>query len=419
MRDVHSDEVRAPALRFEGFEGEWERMTIGDVFNERVESFPEGELLSVTTSSGIKRFSEVGRHDTSNADKSKYRRVEIGDIAYNSMRMWQGASGRSPYLGIVSPAYTVLAPKEGVCTGFFARLFKNEGMIQTFEKNSQGLTSDTWNLKFPALSRIGVSVPVVEEQKTISGVFDHVERMISSATGRVQSLTSLKKTMLVKMFPQGTASTPEVRFEGFEGDWERAEFGNIFTHLPTNTLSRGDLTPSGDGVLNVHYGDVLVKFGNVLDVSGGGVPAISNVDAEKRLSPASFLQDGDVVIADTAEDDSVGKVTEILGVGSGKVVSGLHTYACRPLIDLAPGFLGQTLNSHHFHTQVVLKSQGSKVTSINKPALSTTEVLYPSLPEQQAIGSYFRSLDALIDAEQKKLDTLRNLKSALLTQMFV
>ena len=140
------------------------------------------------------------------------------------MRMWQGASGRSPYLGIVSPAYTVLAPKEGVCTGFFARLFKNEGMIQTFEKNSQGLTSDTWNLKFPALSRIGVSVPVVEEQKTISGVFDHVERMISSATGRVQSLTSLKKTMLVKMFPQGTASTPEVRFEGFEGSAQNVYF---------------------------------------------------------------------------------------------------------------------------------------------------------------------------------------------------
>lgn len=416
---VRSDNRRVPALRLEGFEGEWERMTIGDVFDERVEAFPEGELLSVTTSSGIKKFSEVGRHDTSNVDKSKYRRVEIGDIAYNSMRMWQGASGRSPYLGIVSPAYTVLAPKEGVCTGFFARLFKNEGMIQTFEKNSQGLTSDTWSLKYPALSRIEVSVPVAAEQKAISEVFDHVELMISSTTDRVLSLTSLKKTMLVKMFPQGAASTPEVRFEGFEGDWERAEFGDIFTHLSTNTLSRGDLTPSGDGVLNVHYGDVLVKFGNVLDVGGGGVPAISNVGAVNRLPPESFLRDGDVVIADTAEDDSVGKATEISGVGSRQIVSGLHTYACRPLIDFAPGFLGQTLNSHHFHTQVVLKSQGSKVSSINKPALSTTEVVYPSLPEQQAIGAYFRSLDALIDAEQKKLDTLRNLKSALLTQMFV
>ncbi len=87
---------------------------MGECFSERVESMPDGELISVTINDGIKKFSELGRHDNSNDNKSKYKKVCVGDIAYNSMRMWQGASGYSPYEGIVSPAYTVLSPNAGV-----------------------------------------------------------------------------------------------------------------------------------------------------------------------------------------------------------------------------------------------------------------------------------------------------------------
>lgn len=101
------DGATVPEIRFSEFQGDWEERTLGSCFDERLESLPDGELLSVTIGSGIKKFSELDRHDNSNTDKSKYKRVCIGDIAYNSMRMWQGASGRSPYEGIVSPAYTV------------------------------------------------------------------------------------------------------------------------------------------------------------------------------------------------------------------------------------------------------------------------------------------------------------------------
>lgn len=104
------DGATVPEIRFSEFQGDWEERTLGSCFDERLESLPDGELLSVTIGSGIKKFSELDRHDNSNTDKSKYKRVCIGDIAYNSMRMWQGASGRSPYEGIVSPAYTVVKP---------------------------------------------------------------------------------------------------------------------------------------------------------------------------------------------------------------------------------------------------------------------------------------------------------------------
>ena len=122
----------------------------------------------------------MGRFDTKPDDLSKYKKVEVGDIAYNSMRMWQGASGYSPYSGILSPAYTVITPKAGVYSLFFSYLLKRPEMIHLFEINSQGLTSDTWNLKFPAFSKIEASAPTnIEEQRLISNLFVILDNLIT------------------------------------------------------------------------------------------------------------------------------------------------------------------------------------------------------------------------------------------------
>ena len=171
-----------PKLRFKEFvdAGDWEQRKLGDCFTERVESMPEGELISVTINDGIKKFSEIGRHDNSNDDKSKYKKVCIGDIAYNSMRMWQGASGYSPYEGIVSPAYTVLSPNLGINSKCLAYQFKMPEMIHTFQVNSQGITSDNWNLKYPAFSQIEIFVSKYErEQAQIAEYFEKLDNLIT------------------------------------------------------------------------------------------------------------------------------------------------------------------------------------------------------------------------------------------------
>jgi type I restriction enzyme, S subunit len=141
---------------------------------------PDGELISVTINDRIKKFSELGRHDNSNDDKSKYKKVCVGDIAYNSMRMWQGASGYSPYEGIVSPAYTVLSPKDGVFSKCIAYQFKLPQMIHIFQINSQGITSDNWNLKYPALSEIEIYISAsLQEQKKIAEFFTNLDHLIT------------------------------------------------------------------------------------------------------------------------------------------------------------------------------------------------------------------------------------------------
>lgn len=195
------DGATVPGIRFSEFQEDWEERTLGSCFDERLESLPDGELLSVTIGSGIKKFSELDRHDNSNTDKSKYKRVCIGDIAYNSMRMWQGASGRSPYEGIVSPAYTVVKPIGDIDTQFFAYMFKKKEIIHLFEINSQGLTSDTWNLKYPAFSKIVVKVPRnVEEQSRIARFLLELDELISCTEQEIEITKRMKKGCLQKMF---------------------------------------------------------------------------------------------------------------------------------------------------------------------------------------------------------------------------
>lgn len=192
-----------PKVRFKGFKGEWKKVKLGNIFCERNESNINGEMLSVTQRNGIIKASENGRFDNSNSDKSNYKVVKVGDIAYNSMRMWQGASGYSPYEGIVSPAYTVIIPQEGIYSPFFAYLFKNENIINTFRLHSQGLTSDTWNLKFPAFSKIEILFPEdaeMKEQQKIAVYFTSLDRQITLHSQRLEKLKQIKAACLDKMF---------------------------------------------------------------------------------------------------------------------------------------------------------------------------------------------------------------------------
>ncbi|EIK19536.1 restriction endonuclease subunit S [Staphylococcus aureus] len=170
MQKIFSQE-----LRFKDENGndypDWENSKIEKYLKERNERSDKGQMLSVTINSGIIKFSELDRKDNSSKDKSNYKVVRKNDIAYNSMRMWQGASGKSNYNGIVSPAYTVLYPTQKTSSLFIGYKFKTHRMIHKFKINSQGLTSDTWNLKYKQLKNINIDIPVLEEQEKIGGFF--------------------------------------------------------------------------------------------------------------------------------------------------------------------------------------------------------------------------------------------------------
>lgn len=194
--------------------------------------------------------------------------------------------------------------------------------------------------------------------------------------------------------------------------------GELLISLQNNTLSRAELSDELGVAKNVHYGDVLIKFGNVLDVSKERFPMISDEGVLEKYKE-SFLKNGDVIVADTAEDATVGKCSEISGLNDEVVLSGLHTIPYRPIEKFAFGYLGYYLNSNAYHDQLIPLMQGIKVTSISKSAMKDTEIVYPkSVEEQGKVAEYFRNLDHLIILHQQKITLLTKLKKAMLEKMF-
>lgn len=191
----------------------------------------------------------------------------------------------------------------------------------------------------------------------------------------------------------------------------------MFTFLQNNTLSRADLYPKGIAY-NVHYGDVLIKYGEVIDLDVDQAEMIADdVIVKKYLK--SKLQNGDLIFADTAEDETVGKTSEIQNIGNRTVISGLHTIPLRPKTEFAFGFLGFLFSSVNFRNELKPLIQGIKVSSISKNALKTLTVkISADVKEQAEISNLLLHLSHAITLHQRKEEELQKLKKGLLQKMF-
>lgn len=200
-------------------------------------------------------------------------------------------------------------------------------------------------------------------------------------------------------------------------DWELQTFDETFRVLSNNTLSRENLNNRSGAVKNIHYGDILTKFPEVLDCNEEEIPYVN--DLSLLSSSTQLLQDGDIVIADTAEDETVGKVTEVQNLGDSKLVAGLHTIPCRVKKgDFAPGWLGYYMNSNLFHNQILPYITGIKVSSISKGAISETLILIPPFDEQEKILQSLNEVQLLMTAETKVVNKMKFVKNGCLSKMF-
>lgn len=212
---------------------------------------------------------------------------------------------------------------------------------------------------------------------------------------------------------------PKLRFKADDGakfpDWGKNKFSDVFDSINNSTFSRDCLNYVDGNVKYIHYGDILTTFDSTVNVEASNVPYVNkDIDCLKY----QLLADGDIIVADTAEDDTVGKAVEIVNVSNVKVISGLHTIACRPKLKFTSGYLGYYMNSNSYHNQLHPYMQGIKVTSISKANIALTNISIPSLPEQQKIASLFTELDTLIQSAKKELEGYRELKQGMLQKMF-
>lgn len=413
-----SEEKNVPKLRFPGFTEPWEQRKLGEVatfINGR--AYSQDELLD----EGKYKVLRVGNFYTN--DSWYYSDLELPDKFYaqegDLLYTWSATFGPHIWHGnkvIYHYHIWKVELSDKLDKTFTLQLLEEDKANILANKNGSTMVHITKE----GMEQKQISIPSsVQEQAQIGAYFEQLDNLITLHQRKLGHVKDLKKSMLQKMFPKNGELYPEVRFPGFTAAWEQRKLGEVLESMQNNTLSRAELSNEQGSVMNVHYGDVLVKFGEVLNVSEEQLPMIADdIIVEKYKS--SFLQNGDVIIADTAEDETVGKCTEIANLQEKAVVSGLHTIPYRPLFKFASGYLGYYMNSAAYHNQLLPLMQGIKVTSISKSSMQNTDIVYPkSVNEQKQIGDYFCKLDRLITLHQRELDHLQLLKKGMLQQMFV
>ena len=253
-----------------------------------------------------------------------------------------------------------------------------------------GARSDRFSIRDNVFFQMPIPIPDIDEQRKIGELLTCLDNLITLHQRKCALLFSPFQAFISMMFITSTFS------------WEQRKFDEVFDcTVPNNTLSRAELSYDEGTVLNVHYGDVLIKYGSVLDVQKDDIPRIPHRCREDFNG--ALLQDGDVIIADTAEDETTGKACEIGNLQGSAIVSGLHTMVCRPRNRMALGYLGYYLNSNAYHHQLLPLMQGIKVLSLSRSNIQKTSVSYPiAVKEQQLIAYYFSQLDNLITLHQRK-----------------
>ncbi|WP_238929091.1 restriction endonuclease subunit S [Lacticaseibacillus paracasei] len=404
---MKDNQAKYPQLRFKGFTNPWEKRKLGKWFAERTERSGEGEMLSVTISSGVVRANSLDRKDNSSTDKSNYKVVHIGDIAYNSMRMWQAASGVSNYDGIVSPAYTVLVPAAEVSSVFFGYQFKQTKMKQIFQRNSQGLTSDTWNLKYPLLAKIKTSAPQKTEQVKIGTFFATLDHLIAVNQRKLAKLKELKQGYLQKLFPRNGSKFPQLRFAGFADAWEERKLGDLATSFEYG------LNASAKEFDGIH------KYIRITDIDDSSRKfdheSLTSPDIDLSSADNYKLQYGDILFARTGA--SVGKAY-IYSDSDGLVYYAGFLIRARIKSGVDSNFIFQHTLTSSYENFIRVTSQRSGQPGVNAKEYSIFEISVPSYEEQQRIGSFFKQLDNTIALHQRKLEKLQELKKGYLQKMF-
>ncbi|GAA1775149.1 restriction endonuclease subunit S [Actinomadura chokoriensis] len=371
----------------------WKKLALGDVLRRRTERADGSEpLLSVTQKRGVIPQDEVGRRDNSSEYKGSYWRVFPGDIVYNTMRMWQGVSGASDLSGIVSPAYTVCEPAESVNSRFLAYLFKRPGVINKFYRMSQGLVSDTWNLRYSAFALIEVALPPLEEQRRIVEVLAALDAQIECQRQVVEKFGAVVHGFSEEQLSLVTRSAKTARLD------EVADIGSGVT-----------LGGEVEGGIELPYLRVANVQDGYIDTSEMKTVRVARSEVARYR-----LEDGDVLLTEGGDIDKLGRG----GVWDGRIdpcICQNHIFRVRCRRDvIRPEFMaayaGSIEGKEYFFG---IAKQTTNLATINSTQLKAMLVPLPSVAEQDKFIRLMEEVRGRLNAEVVMSEKLLSLKNGL------
>jgi len=404
----------------------WQALPNRAVFDEVKErDHPNADMLSVTITKGVIRQKALlkgsSKKDSSNQDKSAYKLVRPGDIAYNKMRAWQGAVGVSEYEGIVSPAYVVQRPREGISSRYLHYLLRTPSFAKEAERWSYGITSDMWSLRPEHFKMIYSCLPPLPEQTAIVRFLDHADRRIRRYIRAKQKLIKLleeqKQAIIHRAVTRGLDPNVRLKPSGVEwlGDvpehWDVKRLHQITD--PDRPVMYGIVLPG----LNVDEGVYIVKGGNC--EPGRLRPELlsrTTVEIESRYARSRLAADdivfairGGVGAADLVPPELTGaNVTQ----DAARIAAGTGVDA-RWLLHAvrAPVF------REHVKSQVV----GATVRGINIRSLKRIELVLPPYEEQKKIVGHIASstsdISAALDRARHEISLLREYRTRLIADV--
>lgn len=399
---------------------DWKLLPNIAIFRERIErGFDNEELLSVTIGKGVIRQSDVDiKKDSSNEDKSKYKLIKVGDIAYNRMRMWQGALGYSEYQGITSPAYVVLKPRMKINQRFFHYMFRTGFYTNYSKRFSYGIVDDQLSLRYVDFKRMYSIVPPLETQNAIVAYLDRktqqIQEFIAKKERLIELLEDRRKIETQKFITQGNKEDFELITTGIK--W----FEKIPKHWELKKLK--------------HFADHVQRGSSPDYVNDNGIPVVSQavfsagfIDEtkfkfQKNQKIESFkgrLFCNDVLVASTG-GGVLGK--SFLFETDGDYIADGHVTLIRDSKKrFVPAFLNYILSINFKLIEGYLGQGSTNQTELQREWFRNMLFPYPPIEEQKeivnAIKKINNEIDRIISKAQTEIEKAKEYQESLITQI--
>ena len=390
------EKAKEPQLRFKGFTNAWEQRKLGEVFiqtsnyvNPKEDNM---ELWSLTIEKGLTQKTERYTRDFLVKKDDKYKEVRSGDIVYNPMNMTLGAIGYNDMSRsvAVSGYYVTMVTNSSTDSYYINTWLKSPQAISLYKNYATGSLIEKQRVQFPTLSRIETYMPNIEEQKRIGTYFQQLDHLITLHQRKCDLLCKAKKTLLQKMFPKNGETTPEIRFKGFTGAWERRKLEDIAVFLDTQRKPLEEAKRE-KGQYPYYGASGIVDY-----VSG-------------------YLFDEELILLSEDGANITDRNYPVCFLASGKYWVNNHAHVLKAKDGYENNFICNSLERKDFSRY----NTGTGMPKLNQNVCRNIPVLCAEFNEQKKIGDCFRTLDNLITLHQHELEKLKNIKKSCLKMMFV
>lgn len=398
---------KKPQVRFKGFNDDWEQRKLGEVFKEYSEkNHTELPALTIIQGGGTVKREESDRslmYDESNL--SNYKMVRKDDFIVH-LRSFEGGLEKSLLDGIISPAYHTFHSDVADSRFYYPYFRSHEFIKHKLVPHVYGIR-DGRSIDIAGMNTIEIPYTSIEEQRKIGDYLESLDHLITLHQRKCDKLQKIKKSMLEKMFPQNGMKKPEIRFKGFNDDWEQRKFEDV-----VQIERGGSPRPIDDYITDSPNGLNWVKIGDA-PAQGHYITKTAEKIRPEGLSKTREVHPGDLILSNSM---SFGK-PYIIGI-DGCIHDGwLFIRDTNNTFDLT--FLCHLLGTPQMLDQYRSLAAGSTVNNLNKELVGNTVVTIPKIDEQRVLGQYLERLDNLITLHQRKLEKLKYIKKSMLENMFV